>query len=420
MKAKKRKSKAGMEEGGVRLLFSAFCLWSTFLMCRPQDYIAALVPLRLGFILTTLVLVVYLFSRKKLLGPAMLDEKQVKYYLALLMMMVAGVPDSLYARLSFNTIFTEYIVVVMFFAIFYKVVYDIGKLSMVLLLGCLGSGVYFIVSITSGLVTRGRYSYGNMFDPNDLAYFALVFLPLNLLFIGRENPYWVRLACIGSFGAGSSLILLSGSRGGLLAFTFALLTLLLLAKSIKSSVKCLVVMSCLALLVYAPINYDRYSTILNLKGDYNTHNEEGRLAIWGIGVRALLDNPLTGVGVRNSSYAVALDRKRRGVDIVRWQSIHNSAIQIGAETGLIGLLLFLLMSLNVVRIFLRTKSQSNQDELVRIAEMGFAGFVGMFIASLFLSQAYSVYWAFYVVFSAVVSQMLIREKAVVKGAILHD
>jgi len=83
-------------------------------------------------------------------------------------------------------------------------------------------------------------------------------------------------------------------------------------------------------------------------------------------------------------------------------------VQIGTETGVIGMTLFLLMSLNVMRILRRVKRGRCPEKLDRIAEMGLAGFVGLFVSGMFLSQAYSFYWAFYVVFSAVVSHLAAR------------
>ncbi|WP_291322985.1 hypothetical protein [Desulfonatronospira sp.] len=66
-----------------------------------------------------------------------------------------------------------------------------------------------------------------MFDPNDIAFFTLGFLPLNLVFIPRDSHFWVRLTCLGSFGMGVLIILLTGSRGGFLAFAVSAALLLL-------------------------------------------------------------------------------------------------------------------------------------------------------------------------------------------------
>jgi len=419
MKLETRHSQSGPDERKESVVFTVFCLWSLVLLCRPQDYFTELEYLHPNLLLTVLTLILFVFFPQKNQGPSLLAEKQVRYYLALFAIMVVGIPASLYARLSFNTIFTEYIVFIVYVLIFYKVVDSLEKLLTVLMLGCLGSGLYFIVSLSSGLTASGRLSYGHMFDPNDLAYFALVFLPLNLLFVGREHPLWIRLSCLTAFSAGTLLIMLSGSRGGLLAFIAALLVLFFMTKAVKPSVKLLVLLVGIVLVVNAPINYERYSSILDYKNDYNSFAEEGRLSIWRIGMRTLSSYPLTGVGVNNSSYAVALDRERRGLDRVRWQPIHNSVIQIGAETGVAGLAVFVLMCVGVVRVFYRVKSTSKDDRLIRTAEMGTVGFVGMLTAAMFLSQAYSVYLAFYVVFSASVNRLITREQLVGQGVHSH-
>ena len=51
------------------------------------------------------------------------------------------------------------------------------------------------------------------------------------------------------------------------------------------------------------------------------------------------------------------------------------------------------------------RNSTEQPKLSKISELGSIGFIGMFTASLFISQAYSIYWAFYIVFSAVVQQL---------------
>jgi len=41
--------------------------------------------------------------------------------------------------------------------------------------------------------------------------------------------------------------------------------------------------------------------------------------------------------------------------------------------------------------------------------MGMLGFTGLFISGLFLSQAYSPYYGFYIAISAVVNQLIVKE-----------
>jgi O-antigen ligase len=394
------------------LVFVIFCLWTIVLLCRPQDIFPVLSPLRPALVMGILTLGAVLMHARAISGPPFPRERQVQYYAVLLIIMVFGIPFSLYSRLSFMIIFTEYINVIFFFFIFYRLIDSEKKLSTLLFLCCLGNGLYSAFSVITGNFADGRLSFGGMFDPNDLAFFASAFLPLNLLFISRDNSIWVRSACLACFGFGVLLIFLTGSRGGLLALGVAGILLLLgKSRTINSPMKVCVVAMTLAIISFSPINADRFLTLFSISEDYNVQEESGRLAIWGIGVRAMLANPVTGVGVGCFSNAVGQDRVDRWADILAWQTAHNSAIQIGTETGLIGLLMFLLISLNVVRIFYRAKKIAVSDGLVRIGEMGFVGFVGMFVSAMFLSQAYSLYWAFYVVFSAVVNQFLEREQS---------
>ena len=393
-----------------RTVFIMFCLWTFVVLCRPQDIIPTLKPLRPALVTGIMTLWVVALHIRELQCPLFFQERQVKYYTTLLLIMIIGIPTSLYARQSFMIIFTEYINVIIFFYIFYKVVDSVEKLSTVLLLGCLGNGLYSAFSLTKGSLDTGRLSFGTMFDPNDLAYFALGFLPLNLLFISRDNPLWCRLACLVSFGIGSLLILLTGSRGGLLGFVLAAALLVFLkTKTIGFSLKAFFVVLCLAIISFSSINTERFMTLSSIEDDYNVQSETGRLSIWKFGVKTMLENPLTGVGVGCFPKAVGLDRQARGADTLKWQAPHSSLVQIGTETGIFGFFFFSLMSFNVIRMFRKIIRFSLNKKLVKISEMGLAGFAGLFVSGLFLSQAYSFYWALYIAMSASVSQMLARE-----------
>jgi len=389
-----------------QIVYLTFCLWSLILLCRPQDYFGVLSEIRPGLVSTVIMLMVMIMYANQIQGPSFFHEKQMKYYSALLLIMIVGIPTALYARLSFNTIFTEYIVTILYFFVFYKLVNSVSKLSTILFLGCLGSGVYLVISLFSLEYIAGRLYFGTMFDSNDLAYFSLVFLPFNLLFMRRNYAFWVRVACLLALGAGTLVILLSGSRGGLLAFVIALLILLTRTRTIKAPMKLLILLAVLVALVVAPINYARFATMSNLENDYNVQAETGRLAIWGIGIRTLLENPLTGVGVKNFPRAVGEDRAARDANTRRWQAAHNSLVQIGAETGFVGLFVFCLLSYNVVRIFKKVKIKATDKMMIDVAEMGLVGFAGMFVSSMFLSQAYSIYFVFYFAMSAIMNQMV--------------
>ena len=403
--------RAASPENNAQFAFFFFCIWAFVLLARPQDLFPVLVPLRPALTTGVLALGVVVLQSRFLPGPPLFHERQLKYYTALFVVMILGIPFALHRGVAFDAVFTGYINVILFVFVFYKITASVRRLSRVILISVLGAGLYASYALMSFVPGTERLSFASMYDPNDLAFFALSLLPLNLVFISRENSWWIRLACGFCFCMSILLILYSGSRGGIIAFGVVVVLLLLRkSRTISFSLKAVFVAVFLTFIAFSDVDTERYTTIMTIEDDYNIHDETGRLAIWQIGLRALRDNPFTGVGVGSYSRAVGMDRQERG-EIPRWQSPHNSVIQIGTETGIFGLALFLLLSFNVIRILNRVKNNSSQERLVKIAETGMLGFVGLFIAGLFLSHAYSIYWAYYVALSAILNQSLVQESS---------
>ncbi len=396
-----------LNEKKTRTVFIFFCLWTFVLLCRPQDLFPFLAPLRPALLTSVLTLVMVILNHKYLPGPPLLENSQIKKYLLLYAVMIVGIPFSLYARLSFERVITEYVVTVLYVCIFFKVINSIDRLNKVLLVSCLGSGLYFLYALREFAPGMGRLAYGTMFDPNDLAFFALGFLPLNLLFFSKENPLWVRFACLGCFSSCLLLILFTGSRGGFIGLCVSIVVLLFCtSNTLNRTLKLCFIIACIIILSVTAIDTERYRTILSLEQDYNVQDETGRLGIWKIGLRALLSNPLTGVGVGCFAEAVGVDRQHRGLEVARWQTAHNSVVQIGTETGFIGLLLYLALSINVVKVCINIIRNYQSPAIIKIVEMVLVGFTGSFVSGLFISQAYSMYWAFFIVTSAVIMQLL--------------
>jgi O-antigen ligase len=400
------------------LVFKAFCIWTFVLLCRPQDIFPTLSVLKPASLTGALTLLVYLLGPKESLGTGFFESRQVKLYSLLITVMIVGIPFSLYPRLSFMFVFTEYITVIVFFFVFSRTVNSTSKLRTILLLSCMGSGLYSGYSLISGEFRFDRLYFGRVFDPNDLAFFSLAFLPYNLLFIVGENPLWKRIISICALGCGSALIIASGSRGGIIAFGVALSALIFTRTTLMRFSRKVMVLGFVAAVILwqgSEMDLSRFSTLTDVEQDYNVWDETGRVNIWKIGMKAMLEDPLTGVGVGRFSEAVGRDRARRHLDRQAWQAPHNMLVQIGTETGVLGLCAFILASFNVFILLGRAKREEVSDNLVSIAQMGMIGFLGLFVSGMFLSHAYSVYWAFYVAFSAVVEALLKQEKGLDNG-----
>jgi O-antigen ligase len=100
----------------------------------------------------------------------------------------------------------------------------------------------------------------------------------------------------------------------------------------------------ISLIVAAPPGYwDQMRTIVGLKQDYNWTSKDGRRQVFFRGLSYMAAYPLTGLGIDNFARAECMselsDKVRehiRGTGL-KCTAPHNTYLQVGAETGLIGL-----------------------------------------------------------------------------------
>ena len=171
------------------LLIYIFYLWTFVLIARPQDFVEALTPVRPALSVGIIVLIFYVVYHARY-KHRYLDNQQCRLYLYLLMAMIVSVPFAYYRRGAFEFLFTKYIVTVIFFYLFYKIIDNERKLINIIWIACLGTSLYLLSALYKGELVSGRLKFGEMFDPNDLAFFALSYLPLNMIFFSKENPVW--------------------------------------------------------------------------------------------------------------------------------------------------------------------------------------------------------------------------------------
>jgi len=143
--------------------------------------------------------------------------------------------------------------------------------------------------------------------------------------------------------------------------------------------------------------FDRIGSILQLRQDYNWSgkSETGRMEVWRRGLGYMLDHPLLGVGAAAFPVAEgtlapeALERQRYGRGF-KWSAAHNSFIQIGAELGVGGLILFIALLTAAFRTLARLR-RAPLPEIAVTAQIFTASLVAFVVTASFLSQAYSAY-----------------------------
>lgn len=146
----------------------------------------------------------------------------------------------------------------------------------------------------------------------------------------------------------SVMILLTGSRGGILQATITLLSYLLLRRSdirFSQFIGVILVLSVCLLLAYQMIPPQVVARLglASILYDQGT----GRFAVWRMGLKAFIDRPLFGYGLFNFPYAYDLysaiywPTNYRGRFLGWHRSAHNLYLQTAVELGILGLAILL-------------------------------------------------------------------------------
>lgn len=251
-----------------------------------------------------------------------------------------------------------------------------------LVLGAAVAGaVLAAVGALHSLVVDGEArASGPLEDPNDLAYFLVVALPLLIaLPRGKARPVLLLAGAVLAAGAAATF-----SRGGALALLGAVTWLVLRRgvsmRAVATAVGGLAVIA-LGTVVFAGPVLDRALAEKSFIAETNVDTRELR---WQAAARMLADHPVLGVGPGGfrSEYVAA----SRNAEIDEQSPVaHNIYLEIGAELGLPGLACFLgavAMAFVATERVLRTSA----DRRPMLATQ--ASLIAALVASTFLSEQY--------------------------------
>lgn len=401
--------------------FRLFLLCSFVLLARPQDVLTFLQPMRPALLFTLLAMAALVLGRQRRELAAVLSMPEWKRYLFFFAVMVVGIPFAYHRRVAFEGVLLGYTANLVFFVLLVSQLTSLQRLKTFLWVVCLSTIVYSIFGgmLQSSSFGGGRFGLaGGVFDPNDTAYVLLSLFPLSLYFVQFRAGPVKKLAAIAAICGAVATILLTGSRGGMVAFG-VVLVLLLLTRTIGvgKAGKALFVLALASswFLMRDKINVERYLTLSDLTSDYNLTAEGGRIQLWGEAVELSVRHPVTGVGV--GCFAIANDNARRlaGESYLRWHAVHNSYLQVAAEAGLVGFAIYLLIYLRSFGTFLRlSRSPTRFPDSTELAAMGrlmLLGFVGLMISGFFLSQGYSTFSTLYFGLAASLERLQARPSA---------
>lgn len=255
-----------------------------------------------------------------------------------------------------------------------------------------------LLNITSG--TEGRRISGPLGDPNYYAQIMVFLFPLALNRFLFESSRALRLlAGFASLVIGMTVVF-TFSRGGAVALLIALMAMVVYhPPRLKYSI--LIVLALYAVFLMLPPTYtQRLGTLTDLVGSEEASAAEvsfrGRVSEVMSAWYMFRDHPILGVGVRN--YPVLYQEYSREIGLdprAEARQPHNLYLEVAAETGLLGLLVFGFILFSVFRSVQRARTtlqEEGEKDLRRLVEAFSSGLIGYLGAAMFIHGAYPRYF----------------------------
>jgi O-antigen ligase len=402
------------------------CVFTVLLFFRPQDTIPGLEVLHLSEVTAIIALSALAYSRVSVGLPLVNYTPELAGVLGLAVVMLATAPFSIWPGGAINAMTDVYLKVVLVFILLTHALRSPDLLRRVAWLIVLAMGYIAVrgcVDYVRGinLVEDGRLhgaSAGLMGNPNDFAMNMVTFLPFAAFTaLGRDRaPKRLIAAVISLFMVAA--IVFTKSRAGMLGLAVTALFMLMQAGRYRTRLITVVLVGSLVAVPLLPDTFwVRLSSIVNQEED-TTGSRQARKDLMLMGWRTFLAHPLTGVGVSQFHNYNPPERA------VRWQETHNVVLQILAELGIFGGIVFLYLMIRPIWSLTQTKRRlprarppKRLTPNARIAALAFtpleaewmrlhvaaciAGFAGWFTCAQFASIGY--YWTFYYLLAFIVA-----------------
>lgn len=299
------------------------------------------------------------------------------------------VPD--YATTRELILFKSYMDPYILFIVAYSVLHDERSIKSLLLALVVTMAVFVAITVLSsfGILSVQRVTVderwgrtsGAFAEANQFAAYLVAFLPLLGAFMITAKSKLIRAVLAGILLAALYVLLLSGSRGGLLALFigagvyYLLYSRHALPKSVMNLTMVYVAVLLVLVLVFFTLpEQTAHGLVLKLSGKFTdvaeTDYSSGRLETWGKALKLFMHSPLFGTGWRTF------------IPLIGWNS-HSDYVLFLVTTGVVGLYLFVL-------IYVRTLNSAMECRRLDPGNRHFynafiAGFVPFMVAMVFVN-----------------------------------
>lgn len=249
---------------------------------------------------------------------------------------------------------------------------------------------------------EGYRIFGPVGDPNFYAMVMLVLVPLALERLLDESSRPLRLMALWALTVIALTVIFTYSRGGFVALAAAIFAWFFLYP-LRAKYFPILILVGVAFFMLIPQEYlARISTLKELISapsvGFRTQDFalRGRASETLAGLEMIKQNPILGVGLNNYTVHYMEYAKSLGLaPTATERAAHNLYIEVAAETGLLGLSVFLVllgtMAKNIIGSWKKLKGMRRDDLARMVAAIG-AGIFGYLTASIFIHSAYPRYF----------------------------
>ena len=229
------------------------------------------------------------------------------------------------------------------------------------------------VDTSSNAEIRAR-AYSLFGNPNIFAEYLVMVMPLTVATFWTTKRDGVRLLFVVMFLVQLAALFMTMSRGGWVGLAFAALVFVWIVR--KELLLLAIPLSGIGMFFIPETFVSRFLTIFNFRDSSTSY----RFKIWEITEELIRDHFLVGVGLGHQPFKLIFEQYIRTMPIFH---AHNSYIEIFAELGVVGFVLFLLFMgsifVNLIRYPLRS-----EDPYIRIFGAALtASFCGMLLHGMF-------------------------------------
>ena len=391
-------------------------IFTAVLFCRPQDLITPLRVLPMAEIAALFALAAMIGGRLGRGLPLSRTTPELLGVLAFALFILAAAPFSVWIGGAIHTFTDLYSKVVLIFVLMVNTLTSPRRIEqftwlIVIASGYIAGRTVFDYARGINLIENGRVqgAIGGMFkNPNDLALNMVAVLPLAGAFVFRPiSPMRRGVAALAAMLMLFTVVA-TQSRAGTVGLVVMVLVLAASVVKRRPGVVFAGVLAAMLALPLLPSSYwERMASITDKKLD-QTGSREARSILLRESYDAFLAHPLTGVGAGQFQNYNPEGRQEP------WRESHNVVLQVAAELGIGGLIVFgfllargLYAPLQTRRLLRRIDGRpghqrtgaapaldpGERELLITHAEMLSAALAGWFVCALFASVAY--HWTFY-------------------------